>query len=264
MKKIVLTGLALLIFAIVQSHEFWMQTKKFRYKIGEEMKVEFMVGENFEGEPWDLKKHRVEKLNMYHLAKVIDLKKSVMPDQKDRLKFKFTEVGTHLLTMESNTAYIELDAAKFNDYLKEDGLDNVLDIRTKSNTLDKPSKEFYSRHVKLLVQSGDKTDDTFKKKIGMRVEIIPSQNPYNLKTGEYLQCLVLFDGKPLPHQMVKIWNKIGDNSILQNAYTESDGTIKFPISSKGPWMISTVRMIASEKPEADWQSFWASLVFGIE
>jgi len=29
-------------------------------------------------------------------------------------------------------------------------------------------------------------------------------------------------------------------------------------------MVSTVIMIPSEKPGADWQSFWSSLVFGIE
>jgi uncharacterized GH25 family protein len=166
--------------------------------------------------------------------------------------------------MQSDNAFIELDAQKFNDYLKEDGLDDILDIRTKTNTLDKPSKEFYSRYVKLLVQAGDKTDETFKKKTNLRLEIIPQQNPYQLKSGDYITCTILFDGKPLPHQMVKIWNKIGNNSILQNAYTEDDGTVKFPISSKGPWMVNTVKMKASEKPGADWQSFWGSLVFGIE
>jgi uncharacterized GH25 family protein len=115
-----------------------------------------------------------------------------------------------------------------------------------------------------LAQVGDKKDDTFRKKIGLRIEIIPNQNPYLLKSGDYLQCLVLFDGKPSAHQMVKVWNKIGNTTFQQNNYTENDGTIKFPISSKGPWMVSTVKMIPSEKPGADWQSFWSSLVFGIE
>lgn len=249
---------------LAESHEFWLQPKKFRYTVGEEMSVGFMVGENFDGEPWDLKKNKIQKLDLIHLAKTIDLRAQVKPDAKEKLKYKIAEEGTHLLSMQSSEAFIELDAEKFNDYLKEDGLDNALELRTKSNTLDKPSKEFYSRYVKLLVQAGTKTDDTFKRKTGMRIEIIPNQNPYLLKSGDYLQCLVLFDGKPSPHQLVKLWNKIGNTTFQQNAYTENDGTFKFPISSKGPWMVSTVRMIPSEKPGADWQSFWSSLVFGIE
>jgi len=263
-KKSVTIFFVLITTLVVESHEFWLQPKKFRYALNEEMTVAFLVGENFDGEPWDLKKNKIEKLELSHLTKSIDLRLQVKPDAKEKLKYKFTENGTYLLSMQSNEAYIELNAEKFNDYLKEDGLENALDIRTKTNTLDKPSKEFYSRYVKLFVQAGTKTDDTYKKKTGMRIEIIPMQNPCLLKSGDYLQCLVLFNGKPSAHQMVKVWNKIGNTTFLQNNYTENDGTLKFPISSKGPWMVSTVIMIPSEKPGADWQSFWSSLVFGIE
>ncbi|HTH54888.1 MAG TPA: DUF4198 domain-containing protein [Cyclobacteriaceae bacterium] len=264
MKKLLIVFTGLLAWVVAQSHEFWLQPKKFKYKVGEEMKIDFLVGENFEGEPWDLKKNKIEKLELHHLAKVTDLRTQVKREEKDKLKVKFLEAGTYLLSMQSDNAFIELDAQKFNDYLQEDGLDEILDIRTKTKTMDKPSKEFYSRYVKVFVQVGDKADDTFKKKTNLRLEIIPQQNPCQLKSGDYLTCILLFDGKPMPHQMVKIWNKIGNNSVLQNAFTENDGTVKFPISSKGPWMLSTVKMKASEKPGADWQSFWGSLVFGVE
>src|SRR5260221_5909676 len=263
-KKTVTVLLVLSVALIANSHEFWLQSKKFKYALNEEMNVDFLVGENFEGEPWDLKKNKIEKLELSHLTKTIDLRPQVKADEKIKLKYKFSEEGTYLLSMQSNEAYIELEAEKFNDYLKEDGLENALDIRTKTNTLDKSSKEFYSRYVKLLVQAGSKVDNSFKKKTGMRIEIIPNLNPYLLKSGDYLQCLVLFDGKPSAHQMVKVWNKIGNTTFQQNNYTENDGTLKFPISSKGPWMVSTVVMIPSVKPGADWQSFWSSLVFGIE
>jgi uncharacterized GH25 family protein len=263
-KEIIFTVSILFITGIVLPHEFWLQPKKFKYALNEEMNVAFLVGENFEGEPWDLKKNKIEKLELSHLTKTIDLRLQVNPEAKEKLKYKFIEEGTYLLSMQSNEAFIELDSVRFNKYLKEDGLENALDIRKKTNTLDKPSKEFYSRYVKLFVQAGNKTDDTFKKKTGMRIEIIPKQNPCLLKSGDYLQCLVLFNGKPSAHQMVKVWNKIGNTTFQQNNYTENDGTIKFPISSKGPWMVSTVVMIPSEKPGADWQSFWSSLVFGIE
>jgi uncharacterized GH25 family protein len=263
-RKILTVLLVLLAAGTVRPQEFWLQPKKFRLTPNEEMNVAFLAGENFDGEPWDLKKNKILKLELSHLAKLVDLKLQVKPDGKENLKYKLAEEGTYLLSMQSSEISLEQDASKFNDYLKENGLDNTLEARTKTNTLDRPSKEFYSRWVKLLVQAGSKTDDTFKKKTGMRIEIIPKQNPYLLKSGDYLQCLVLFNGQPSAHQMVKVWNKIGNTTFQQNNYTENDGTIKFPISSKGPWMVSTVVMIPSEKPGADWQSFWGTLVFGIE
>lgn len=263
-KKSITVLLVLLAAGVAKSQEFWLQPKKFRLALNEELNTAFLEGENFEGESWDWKKNKILKLELSHLAKVTDLKLQVKPDAKDKLKFKLLEAGTYLLSMQSNETYLEQEANKFNDYLKENGLDDVIDMRAKANTLDQPSKEFCSRYAKLLVQAGTKTDDTFKKKTGMRIDIIPKQNPYLLKSGDYLLCQVLFDGQPSAHQMVKVWNKIGNTTFQQNNFTENDGTIKFPISSRGPWMVTTVKMIPSEKPGADWQSFWGSLVFGIE
>ena len=100
MKKLVSILIILFAWIAVQSHEFWLQPKKFRYDVDEEMKVDFLVGENFEGEAWDLKKNKIEQLNLHHLTKSIDLKNLIKPEEKDKLKFKFTEPGTHLISMQ--------------------------------------------------------------------------------------------------------------------------------------------------------------------
>ncbi len=246
------------------AHEFWLLPRKYRVAVGEELKFNLMVGENFEGEAWDLKKHRVEKLELHSGVKVTDIKKLVKPEARDKVILKMMEEGTQLITMQSNYAFIELEAEKFNAYLKEDGLENIYELREKNNELTKPGKEFYGRFVKLLVQTGNKVTDTYKKKIGTPVEIIPNKNPYSIKSGDYLSCLILVNGKPVINQLVKVWNKIGNTTFLQNMYTEKDGNITFPLNSKGPWMVSTVKMIPSEKPGADYQSMWSSVVFEIQ
>ena len=263
-RKVVILLVLLSVTVIGISHEFWLQPKKYRYKVGEDMKVDFMVGESFNGEFWDLKRHKAEKLEMHNLSGKKDLLKGVMTTEGNNLSFKFSQQGTHLLVMQSDAAYIEMEAQKFNDYLKEDGLDYILEERKKTNGLNNPSKENYTRFAKLLVQAGDKADDTFKKEAGLRLEITPDKNPYTLASGDYLQCQVLFEGKPSEHALVKVWSHIGNKVFLQNIYTENDGTIKFPISNKGSWMVSSVRMIHSEKDESNYHSLWTSLVFGIE
>ena len=263
MKRLSALIVVLVIASIVQAHEFWLQPAKFRVAIGETIKLDFMVGESFTGEFWDLKKHKAEKMELHRLGGVRDLAKDVKPTQGNNLVFKADQEGTYLFSLQSNAAYIELEGEKFNDYLKEDGLDYILDERTKSGSLSKKSTEFYSRYAKTLVQAGNKTDDTYKKKLGLRYEIIPDQNPYTLKAGDHLQCRVLFEGKPAAHAMVKVWNKVNDTTFLQNIYTENDGTMRFPISASGPWMVSSVKMIHSEKDGAEYHSLWASLVFGI-
>jgi len=250
--------------AIATAHEFWLQSKKFRYAVGDEVSIDFLVGENFNGEFWDLAKNKAETMQVISAYGKKDLKTTVKPTKGNNITYKLPTEGTHLFSMTSSQAYIELDAKKFNEYLEEDGVDDILSLRKKNNELEKPSRENYTRYAKLLVQSGNKPDDVYKRKLNMKVEIIPLTNPYALKTGDYLECEVQYDGKPLPHQLVRVWSFIGNRAFLQPVYSENDGRIKFPISNAGPWMVSFIKMIESTKPNADYESMWASLVFGIE
>ena len=254
----------LLVISITQAHEFWLQPKKYRYKVGEEVKIDFLVGENFTGEFWDMQKHRVEKLEMISAYGRKDLTSSVQPSRGNNVTYKLGNEGGHLFILQSGTSLAELDAAKFNAYLEEDGLGNIIDRRKQRNEMDQPVKENYTRLAKLLIQCGNRADEVYKRKLGLKLEIIPQADPYTLRAGDYLDCRVFFDGQPGAHQLVKVWSIIGNRIFQQNIFTENDGSIRFPISSRGPWMISTVKMVPSEIEGLDYQSFWASLVFGIE
>lgn len=263
MKKIFTVIIVLITSLLASGHEFWLQPKKYHYAVGEEIKVDFMVGEGFTGEFWDLNTHRAERLELHSASGSKDLITEVKSTKGNNLSVNADQDGTYLLAMQSNAAYIEMKGDAFNDYLKEDGLDDILNERKKLNQLEKPSTEFYTRYAKLLVQVGEKKDDTFKKRVGLRYEVVPDQNPYALKTGDYLQCKVYYEGKPAPHALVKVWSKRNSTTFLQNIYTESDGSIRFPISTRGEWMVSSVKMIKSEKEGAEYHSLWASLTFGI-
>jgi len=263
MNKLITLVMIGVVWVIASAHEFWLQPKKYRYKVGETINIDFMVGESFTGEFWDLIRHQAEKVELHRASGVSDLTKQVKPNKGNNLSLTADQEGTYLIAMQSNAAYIEMEGKAFNDYLKEDGLDDILNERKKLNQLEKPGTEFYSRFAKLMVQAGDWKDDTFKKLLGLRYEIVPDQNPYTLKTGDYLQCKVFFEGKPAPHSLVKVWSKINNTTFLQNIYTEKDGSVRFPISTSGEWMVSSVKMIKSEKAGAEYHSLWASLVFGI-
>jgi uncharacterized GH25 family protein len=263
MKKL-FTSIAVILLAIIcQAHEFWLETDKYFLKIGERCKIQFMVGENFKGEGWDLTKHQIVRLELNQSTGTSNVVDSLHVDEA-LLNLSFKESGTKMLVMQSNSAYIELTADKFNEYLKEDGLDEVLAQREKTKTLQRPSRELYSRHTKLLLSVGDHTDDTYKKVVGLPIEIIPEKNPYSLKKGDKQRFKVLFEGKPLFGGKVRLWNKFDNRTTIQNIYTNKDGTIEMSISTPGPWMISIVKMVSSKDPKADWQSYWGSLVFAIK
>jgi uncharacterized GH25 family protein len=266
MKGFRITGTVIILFLItslVQAHEFWMQPKKLRYAKGETMVLDFMVGENFEGELWSLKKERLVKFDHLAIGKQASVMGVTVPGEGKNLSFTFQQEGTQVFVMQSNNAFLKLDGEKFNAYLKEDGLDEILEHRTKTNTLTDSASEHYARCAKLLVQVGDKTDETYRKPVGLPLEIIPLSNPYSVKIGDEIKFRVLFQGKPLEFTLVKIWNKGAGKTFIQNLHTEKDGTVTARLSNSGSWMVSTVKMIPSKDPKADWQSYWSTLVFGL-
>ena len=263
MRRLLCIGLIFIAYSLVQAHEFWLLPQKFRFNSGEKLLLDFMVGENFEGTYWDLNRHAVEKLSVHNRLSSADLTAQVSKTSGKNLEYTFNNIGTHLFAMESNNAFLELEPAEFEAYLKEDGLEYVIEERKSRGEAQTKSRELYRRFAKLLVQVGDRTDDTYKKPTSQQLEIIPTKNPYDLRPGDYLQCKLYYRDHPEPHALVKVWSHLGNRIFLQNIYTESDGSITFPVSSRGPWMVSTVKMIRSDQPEAEWQSLWSSLVFEI-
>ncbi|MCK6616305.1 MAG: DUF4198 domain-containing protein [Cyclobacteriaceae bacterium] len=252
----------LLISLLAYAHEFWLQPDKFLFQKGEVLKLNFMVGEDFTGARWDLKRHRLVRFD-YHVGNYSNgLIEEVVPGEGNNLEMKLEREGTHLFVMQTNNAFIELEAEKFNAYLKEDGLDDIMEYRVKTNTQDKGAKEYYQRSAKLLVQVGNTTDDTFRKIAGTPIEIIPLKNPYALKPGAEMKFQVVFEGKPLAFALVKVWNRKDNRTTVQNIYTGKDGTLTTRLSSTGMWMVSCVKMVPAREAGADWQSYWGSLVFG--
>lgn len=250
--------------ALISAREFWLHPWKFVYKSGEKLEISFKAGENFIGEPWDLQKNQIESVILQQLSKLSSVIDSVTEGNKDNLSLTLNDAGTCLLTMQTKNAVNEWEAEKFNSFLKENGLDEILDRRTKTNALASPTREYYSGYTKLLVQVGEKKDDTHKKVNSFPVEIMPLENPYSLKIGDPIHFKILFDGKPVFGVRVKVWNRFDNRTTIQNIYTEKDGTLETRISNRGPWMVSVVRMIPSKQAGAEWQSYRGSFVFGIE
>jgi uncharacterized GH25 family protein len=262
--KILLFSILLLLFIPGVAQEYWMQSEKFAIKPGEKLVVNLQAGENFKGERWSIDKNAIEVLQLHQLSTTLNLRDSVNIATKNDVTHTIKNEGTYLLSLQSDNFFLESDPARFNDFLKACGLDDILYQRQKNNSLTSPGKEQYAIHTKLLVQVGQKRDDTFKKVLGSPAEIIPLQNPYALKIGDKIRFKILIEGKPVFGARVKVWNRSDNRTTIQNIYTEKDGTIESIISAPGPWMVSVVSMVPSKQAAAEWQSYRASLVFGID
>ena len=263
---ITVLAISLISSTLLFAHEFWLSPNKFKVAMGEVFSLNFYVGEDFQGEIWKKKKEKTQKLTHFALNRKSDLTELALKNDSTDISLSFPNEGTHLIALETKNSFVALDAEKFNEYLKEDGIDDIYEIRKKNAELDKPSKEFYRRCAKTLIQVGLKTDNTFKKNTGMPLEIIPLTNPYDSKIGDNMTVKVLFEGKPLKNKMLVTWNKtLVTKTRQQKLRTNEKGLITFPLDQKGQWMLSTVHMIELENnPEGNYQSYWGNLTFEMQ
>ncbi|MDX2147422.1 MAG: DUF4198 domain-containing protein [Planctomycetota bacterium] len=280
------------------AHEFWIQPSAFRAPANTPIDVSLMVGDGFPGEPVARNPPRIERFDAvslggpHHNASTpaptetpIDGRPGAHPAGRVML----SSVGTHALVFRSNHATVELDATKFEAYLREEGLERIISIRRERGEADKPGREAYSRCAKALVIAGpagggsiegnpdaDSSDGAAKRHevrdapVGLTFELlllsIDDENPAS--PGVTLRLRAMFAGKPLPEVSVcvRAAQQPGEKVC---GVTNTSGEVSIDVAWTGTLMVSSVYMTAA-LPEiatrlgVDWESVWTSLTFALE
>ena len=266
MQKFSKTVLLIFLFSISAiSHEFWIEASSFKIKVGQLINLSFFAGENFRGEPTDFSKFQVQGLWHFNKGFRTNLYRGNLNETTINQFLKFDDEGTHLVALSNSNKFIALDANKFNEYLLEDGMEDIYNYRKQNNLLDSSSREFYQRCAKTLIQVGDKTTDTFKRNSGMKLEIIPKNNPYTTSNNEHISFKILFNNKPLRNKLIMVWHKKqNDKTEILRLKSNQLGEVDFILENKGSWMVSTVQMINIKSKIAQYQSYWGSFTFGFD
>lgn len=91
--------------------------------------------------------------------------------------------GTYLLGASLLPREIALSAEEFNSYLREDGIPDVLDDRTRSGTLTQAVRERYQKHVKAVFQVGDTRTLAYSTVLGYRAIRSKGSRVHRPETG---------------------------------------------------------------------------------
>ncbi len=248
----------------VFAHEFWLSPSDFFPKLGDKIKLGVFVGENYEAERWGGGSRRVGILKIRTAIKWLPLTVMQSDTSIQLPDYEVTESGTHVFTLTTNESFIELEPAKFEAYLKEDGLTNALEYRQKNNESQRNGRELYRRCAKTIVQVGSKTDNTATMRSDLILDIKPTQNPYSLTKNQSLSCQFRYDDQNLKNTLVRCWRRFEGKTEIEFQQTDNQGfaTFKLPKKGTGVYMVSTVTMAhLTNNPQADWQSTWGSLTF---
>jgi uncharacterized GH25 family protein len=192
-------------------------------------------------------------------------------DDMSLLTFETGGPGTYLIGVSTRARNIELSAEDFNEYLKHDGVLDVLAAREEAGILDQPAVERYSKHVKTIAHADEAAGRAWAKQLGYPIEIVPRSDPATLCPGDELEFEVLADGAPAAEQLVYAsyagFHEHTDDGGHQEAVktrTDASGVGSVEISNDGRWYLRLIRMLEVDEDDVDYESNWATLTFEVE
>lgn len=127
---------------------------------------------------------------------------------------------------------------------------------------------YYEQYAKSIIKVGDAKDENYKRELGHRLEIIPLDNPYNLKIGDTMKFKIVFNGKPARYAKLYATYS-GFSSKDDFAYVttaDSNGIAEIRISHHGPHLVkANLRLHAPEdmKDKCNELNYTATLTFSI-
>lgn len=254
------------------AHEFWLLPQIFNYQAGQKVYVRFQVGENFTGENWHGDKDKMNLLSATSNNYQFNLLPSMGTTAGDSVRLDtIIYPGNYTITYHGKNSYIELEAKKFNAYLEEEGLLEALRYRKLAGQDTAVGRENYQRCAKTLIRIKSRMGKSDYLKTSfyvaptdLPIDIVPLDNPYNLKQPGLISFNVYFQNRLLRTGKVMLWQRL-NGKTTQTVLDVEAGIVKANINPAGTWMISLVRMIQDPvKGSGYWQSYWGSLTWGYE
>ena len=241
------------------AHDMWIEPTTFSPEPGQVVGVRLRVGQDLLGDPVPRDPALV---NQFVVEDAAGRKPLVGRNGADPAGFlRVAMPGLLVIGYRSNPSAIELVAEKFNQYLKEEGLDAVAALRARRKETGARAHELFSRCAKSLVLSGSPTATQGDRRLGFPLELVAERNPYAIRAGQDLPVRLTYDNRPLAGALVVAMNRLNPSEKLA-ARTDHDGRVRFRLRSGGMWLVKAVHMIpAPAGANAQWASFWASLTF---
>ena len=260
--RLQLVALALVTIGHVSlsAHDMWIVPSTFTPGAGEIIPLRLRVGQDMLGDPLP----RDAKLVREFIVEDAEGRKPVVGrDGGDPAGFVRAAVpGLLIVGYHSTPSVVDLTPEKFDQYIREEGLDAVGAERARQHKSATGARDMFTRCAKTLMLSGPPAASQRDRSLGCALELVAERNPYALRDGQDLPVRLTYLGRPIPGVLVVAMNRLNPTQKT-SARTDADGRVHVKMRSSGMWLVKAVHMVpAPAGSGADWASYWASVTFG--
>jgi uncharacterized GH25 family protein len=256
---------ALTLAAPVCAHDLWIVPGKFTVEPGEKVRVFINSGDTFPGSDALVGAARIASLTFHPASpEKVDIDSFAADGKSLTAEITASEPGTAALALVLEPRVIRLKAEEFNQYLVDEGLSKLLELREARGESKQPAVERYTKFAKTILSVGDSSEDRSSEPTGLKLEVVPHTPLHALRAGATLPFAILFEGKPLAHVRV-VGGRAGTPSHGVQAVTDSNGEASVVLEEAGRWYLRALYMVRlGDDPEAQWESFWTTLTFEVQ
>ncbi|MEO7056135.1 MAG: DUF4198 domain-containing protein [Caldimonas sp.] len=254
----------LLVSTAATAHEYWLLPDTFVAAVGEPVAIAHRVGTGWPGETLPRVPPRIARFDLVDAGGRRAVEGSAGDDPAGITALR--RPGLSQVAYRSRPTTITLDAALFESYLRDEGLDDVAAWRAAHGETGGPGREMFSRNAKTLIGAPGSSkraagETSWRWPVGLDLELVAETDPRGLVGGGPFTVRLLHHGKPLAGALVKAFPKDGNERKLE-ARSDSDGRVRFQLPEGGVWLVNAVHMVdAPAGADARWESLWSSLTF---
>ncbi len=250
-------ALGVLISSLANAHQFWIQPSDYDPSVGEQVGVFLKTGHGDKLESFPRNAQHFTRFMMVGPEGSLVVSGQEGTDPAGWVKP--TKAGVHTLVYESVATRSEMEPERFEAYLKEESLDQVISERAKRGESSKPGISTYVRCAKSLLNVSSTSQAA--RTVGLPLELSIEKGLAGHRPGQPLTFLLQFEGKPASGVTVAAMDTHDPNHPI-TARTDQQGKVTLVLPKSAEWLISAVHMIpARPAAKADWESFRASLSF---
>jgi uncharacterized GH25 family protein len=254
----------LLLSSPAGAHDLWILPGKYRLDADEVTRVFINSGDAFPESLTLTGAHRVIDLRALGPEGEAPLSGFRVDSKSLTFEFRSKASGSYVVALATRPRTVRMKASDFEDYLAEEGLSAVAEMRRERSESEKPAVERYAKWAKAVLEVGDGAGpERWSESVGHPFEIVPLANPDRIAPGGALRLKVLRDGEPL--EGVGITGaRAGGPARELVARTDTSGEAEVRVSAPGRWYVRALHMIRIEgDPEVEWESYWATLTFEV-
>lgn len=248
------------------AHEFWVEPTKFEIEKGAPIEANLRNGQNFRGAAFPYVKDTTA------IYSITNTTQSISPKQRTgnnpAFDYKTTNDGLHIATYQGVFDTLDFkEWDKFTHYVENQGFDGMLERHKERGLPQTDFKEQYARCAKALIQVGNGTVGE-DKLTGLKYELVANKNPFALSQNDTLPVTLYYEGKPVANKQIQVFRDDGIGDVTNfKLRTNKNGNANIELKGGGKFMLNSVYIYeGDEDPKTElaaYQSYWATLVFGI-